>query len=411
MQSIRLILGESMKKIIINKNSWQTRIAITEDGKLVNLYLSAHVEQPLERIYLKGTVTKVLPGIQTAFVDIGQPKAGFLHISEIDRDLAITNMSQRLQLDESGNNIQTKPKKRPTPEISKILKEGDPILVQVSKEPVYEKGAKLTTCFTLPGRFIVLMPNIPRIGISKKIDNREERNRLREVVTEALPEGMGAIIRTTSADRGKREIKKDITYLVNTWKTIQKNYKAAQPRDIIHEDLEIALQIVRDHLDADVETVISDNTEHQKTIHKFVKVVAPDFAWVQELEEQEGFKTVHFDFDSDKIKTEERGNVKKNVTTAKKVLADNSNEPDQPTIVIEGHSCHSAGSSAYNLALSEKRAAVLKAELTKQGVPEENIKVVGRGNEIPAVKNGKVVTGDKYQQAPNRRDEVRVIYS
>lgn len=294
MQSIRLILGESMKKIIINKNSWQTRIAITEDGKLVNLYLSAHVEQPLERIYLKGTVTKVLPGIQTAFVDIGQPKAGFLHISEIDRDLAITNMSQRLQLDESGNNIQTKPKKRPTPEISKILKEGDPILVQVSKEPVYEKGAKLTTCFTLPGRFIVLMPNIPRIGISKKIDNREERNRLREVVTEALPEGMGAIIRTTSADRGKREIKKDITYLVNTWKTIQKNYKAAQPRDIIHEDLEIALQIVRDHLDADVETVISDNTEHQKTIHKFVKVVAPEFA--QSIKAYTGQKPVfeHF---------------------------------------------------------------------------------------------------------------------
>lgn len=183
-----------------------------------------------------------------------------------------------------------------------------------------------------------------------------------------------------------------------------------------HIDIPVADDSIRSFFDDDLSefALQDDDTQPVNTAQLGghpQEVDEQDFAWVQELEEQEGFKTVHFDFDSDKIKTEERGNVKKNVTTAKKVLADNSNEPDQPTIVIEGHSCHSAGSSAYNLALSEKRAAVLKAELTKQGVPEENIKVVGRGNEIPAVKNGKVVTGDKYQQAPNRRDEVRVIYS
>ena len=109
----------------------------------------------------------MLPGIQTAFVEIGQSRAGFLHISEMDRKLAITNMSESTPIDEEDG-PRKKSSRRTKPDISKILKEGEYILVQVSKEPVYEKGAKLTTCFTLPGRFIVLMPNIPRIGVSKK---------------------------------------------------------------------------------------------------------------------------------------------------------------------------------------------------------------------------------------------------
>ncbi len=99
---------------------------------------------------------------------------------------------------------------RQKPNIAKIVKEGDPILVQVSKEPVYEKGAKLTTCFTLPGRFFVLTPNIPRLGVSKKIADRDERLRLKEIVRKLLPEGMGGIIRTTSEERNSRELAKDI---------------------------------------------------------------------------------------------------------------------------------------------------------------------------------------------------------
>ena len=126
---------------------------------------------------LRELVTKVLPGIQTAFVEIGQEKAGFLHISEIDRELAMQKMSNQLEEDEDEPKIEKKVTQKR--DISKILKENEPILVQVSKEPVYEKGAKLTTCFTLPGRFIVLMPNIPRIGVSKKIEDRDERIRLK----------------------------------------------------------------------------------------------------------------------------------------------------------------------------------------------------------------------------------------
>lgn len=265
-----------MKKILINENPWQTRIAITTDGLLQNVYFTGHTENPLERAFFKGVVTKVLPGIQTAFVDIGQEKAGFLHISEIDRDLAIEKISKHSQLDD-----EEAPAPRITRsqiDISKIFKEGDQILVQVSKEPVYEKGAKLSTCFTLPGRFIVLMPNIPRIGVSKKIEDRDERMRLKTIVKQNLPEGMGAIIRTTSESRTEQEIAKDIQFLLETWNHVQEKFKGAKPKEKIFQDIELPLQIVRDNLDDDVEEVITDNKEGLNKIYKFVKSIAHEYS-------------------------------------------------------------------------------------------------------------------------------------
>ncbi len=267
-----------MKKIVISVNPWQTRVAILRDGELQNIYFSSPVSKPLERMFFKGVVSKVLPGIQTAFVDIGQVKAGFLHISEIDRELALQRMSATVELEEIPGKTQRKNEgMRPNLDVGKILKEGESILVQVSKEPVYEKGAKLTTCFTLPGRFIVLLPNIPRIAISKKIENREERARLKEILLNNLPEGMGAIIRTTSQDRIEKEITRDVKYLISIWDKISKGYQAAKEQEKIYEDIPIPLQIVRDHLDDDVEDVIVDNKTTQAEIYKFVKSTAPEY--------------------------------------------------------------------------------------------------------------------------------------
>ena len=268
-----------MKKIIINDNPWEIRIAIINNGKLQNIYFSAPTHEVLERAYFKGVVTKVLPGIQTAFVEFGQEKAGFLHISEIDRELAMQKISNQLEDDEDdAPKIEKKPTQKR--DISKILKENEPILIQVSKEPVYEKGAKLTTCFTLPGRFIVLMPNIPRIGVSKKIEDREERTRLKTIIREHLPEGMGAIIRTTSDGRSETDLVKDLRYLVQEWRTIEKKFASAQPSEKIHQDLPLVLQIVRDHLDSDVEAIITDSKQSQAELYSFAKHVAPEFAHV-----------------------------------------------------------------------------------------------------------------------------------
>jgi len=268
-----------MKKILISANPWQTKIAVTRDDELQNIYFSSHTIENLERSFFKGTIIKVLPGIQTAFVDIGQEKAGFLHISEIDREMALQKMTSTVELDEDETPVEPERQSYQAMDIGKILKEGEPILVQVSKEPVYEKGAKLTTCFTLPGRFIVLMPNIPRIAISKKIEEREERQRLKEILAKNLPVGMGAIIRTTSEDRQEKEIAQDLQFLVSTWQHIEKKYNEAQPKEKIYEDLPLTLQIVRDHLDADVQEVISDNQQNQQEIYKFVKKIAPEFSY------------------------------------------------------------------------------------------------------------------------------------
>jgi ribonuclease G len=280
---VKILLNYIMKKIIINDNPWQTRIAIITDGKLQNIYFSAPTHEALERAYYKATVTKVLPGIQTAFVDFGQERAGFLHISEIDRELAMEKISRDLEDDEQEHKVEKKPSQKR--DISKILTEGEHLLVQVSKEPVNEKGAKLTTCFTLPGRFIVLMPNIPRVGVSKKIEDRDERMRLKTIIRANLPEGMGAIIRTTSDGRAEKDLIKDISYLVEEWRTIEKKFNHAKPTEKIYEDLPLVLQIVRDHLDSDVETIITDNKKNQNELYTFAKNVAPEFAHVIQLYE------------------------------------------------------------------------------------------------------------------------------
>ncbi|HJM69225.1 MAG TPA: Rne/Rng family ribonuclease [Candidatus Babeliales bacterium] len=265
-----------MKRILISENPWQARAAITDNDRLQNVYFEPRTTEQLERSFFKGVITKVLPGIQTAFVDIGKEKAGFLHISEIDRELAITRMGDSIAIDDDAEE-EKKPVRRRPADIAKILKEGEPIIVQVSKEPVYEKGAKLTTCFTIPGRFIVLMPNIPRIGISKKIEDRNERQRLKELLRNNLPEGMGCIIRTSSENKSDKEIISDLNFLVHTWNKILQKYAKAEPKAKIYTDVGLPLQVVRDYLDDDVESIVVNNKETQYQIYELVKEIAPEY--------------------------------------------------------------------------------------------------------------------------------------
>lgn len=267
-----------MKKILINKNVWQTRVAILRDNLLQDISFDTHAKEDLERCFFKGRVSKVLPGIQTSFVDFGQKKAGFLHISEIDRALAFEKTAEFLQVDDTKEQEVLGRKIKNAISIEKIFSSGEEILVQVIKEPVYEKGAKLTTCFTLPGKFVVLMPNIPQIGISKKIEDREERSRLREFLLENLPKKMGAIIRTTAEGRTLKDIKKDLSFLVTTWNSLKKKFKKAKSGDKIYEDLPLTIRVVRDHLDEDVDAVITDDKEDFDAIYKFVKSFIPEQA-------------------------------------------------------------------------------------------------------------------------------------
>jgi len=280
-----------MKKILVNVEPWESRVAVLRDDQLENIYFSSATDNVIEKAFFKGTVIKVFPGIQTAFVEIGQERAGFLHISEVDRDLAVNTIEGADQLDvihdnsvdhEDGMII---PKRLSKASINEIFKEGQDVLVQVSKEPVGEKGAKLTTCFTLPGRFLVLMPNIGRIGISKKISSAQERQRLREILEKNLPAGMGAIIRTSAENADEEEVSKDIRFLLKDWNEIVEKYKTAPAKTKIHEEVDISLRVVRDHLDHTVESIITDSKINQERIYNYLKNVAPEFKYKVVLHE------------------------------------------------------------------------------------------------------------------------------
>lgn len=280
-----------MKKILVNIEPWESRVAVLRDDQLENIYFSSATDNVIEKAFFKGTVIKVFPGIQTAFVEIGQERAGFLHISEIDRDLAVNKIEGADQFDvihdkSLENDDQKHAAKRSSKaSISAIFKEGQEILVQVSKEPVGEKGAKLTTCFTLPGRFLVLMPNIGRIGISKKIASSQERQRLRDILAANLPAGMGAIIRTSAENADEGEVSKDIHFLLKDWYSIVEKYKTALTKTKIHEEVDISLRVVRDHLDHTVESIVTDSKINQERIYTYLKNVAPEFKYKVVLHE------------------------------------------------------------------------------------------------------------------------------
>ncbi len=284
-----------MKKILINENPWETRVAIIREGKLENVFYGQSTDKVIERSFFKGNVSKVLPGIQTAFVDIGQERAGFLHVSEIDRDLAANRImgSDQVEIDED-----VRPKVAPEKvDISKILTEGEDLLVQVSKEPVDEKGAKLTTCFTFPGRFVVLTPNIPRIGVSKKIEDRQERLRLKEVVSKHLPTGMGAVIRTSAEGKSEGDIYKDLSFLIADWNHILTQYTKANSKSKIYEDMDISLQVVRDHLDDEVEAIITDSKSNHDLLYKYINKVVPDHRFKVKLYKQKSVLFEHYNID------------------------------------------------------------------------------------------------------------------
>lgn len=267
-----------MKKILITSRPWERRIAIIENNLIQNLYFDSKTSLQLERSFFKGKVAKILVGVQTAFIDINQPKAGFLHISEIDRELAFKKMSgiDDDEIEEENNrgsryDIQKL-------DIGEIIRQGEDILVQVSKEPINEKGAKLTTCFTLPGRFVILMPNIPKIGVSKKIMNLDERKRLKDIVLSVLPDTAGCIIRTVCEGRSDNEIEKDIKYLLNVWNSIQKRFVEAKSEECIYEDIDLTLQVVRDNLDESIESIICDDQEAYNMVSKFVGNIFPEYS-------------------------------------------------------------------------------------------------------------------------------------
>lgn len=280
-----------VKEIIINSSSSQTRVAITEDGKLVDFF----IEHPEKRrmvgdIYL-GRVARVLPGIRAAFVDINFKHDAFLHFSDIGDSLEDIQGIFDDDDDEIGdNNQRASEKKEPAEEQYKKLHKGQEILIQILKEPVKGKGVRVSSSLSLPGRFTVLLPFDNKIGVSKKIADFKERRRLRKIARGIIPENCGLIIRTAAKDQDEKLLSADLKYLVKTWNDIQALAKKNDPPALVYEDVNTTRSVIRDFFTPDVSHIFCDSRKIYKEIKEYIQEIQPEL--VDKVEHYRGAQSV-----------------------------------------------------------------------------------------------------------------------
>ncbi|MHB0948553.1 MAG: Rne/Rng family ribonuclease [Gemmatimonadaceae bacterium] len=270
------------REILINANPRETRVAILEDEQLVELL----VERPDARrmvgdIYL-GRVDAVLPGIQAAFVDIGTEKAAFLHASDLvypeDEDPSDDEDGDEEEGSEGGGGGGGGRRSRAkAPPIQDVLKRGQDILVQVSKEPISTKGPRVTAQVSLAGRFLVYMPFASRVGVSRKIGERAERARLREMVQKILPKDVGGVIvRTVSEDASEETFARELNTLIQQWKRIKKKTYFVRAPVQVHRETSLTRGLMRDLFSAKVESVTVDSKQVYNEILEYLKGIAPE---------------------------------------------------------------------------------------------------------------------------------------
>lgn len=264
-------------EILINVRSHETRVAYVEAGILMDLKIERKTSPTLVGTIHRGIVTRVLPGMQAAFVDIGLDKAAFLYVGDILTDEG----KDFLDHDESDHEAHDKTEDpRPAREIKTpiqdLIKEGDHLMVQVAKDPLGTKGARITTHISLPGRGVVYMPYIKHTGISRKIENEKEKERLKKLIQKINPTG-GVIVRTASEGASEEALRADIEYLDRLGKEIQKNYEKKKSAGSIHAELDVELRALRDLMSEQVATVWVDDVEVYKKVSKFVTQLMPKY--------------------------------------------------------------------------------------------------------------------------------------
>ena len=255
-------------ELIINVTPWETRVALLEDRVLGELYIERTKDRgSIGNIY-KGKVVKVLPGMQAAFVDIGLDKAAFLYVSDVHGGI-----EEYEEMGFLGMEIPTY--FNPPSQIEDLLSEGQEILVQVSKEPLGTKGTRITSHITLPGRYLVLMPTVDHVGVSRRIRDEKERRRLRETVQSIKPPSSGFIVRTASEGAEPEEIRNDMDFLSHLWNNIQKKKENATAPCLIHSDLTMILRVIRDILSPQTNRIVIDSREEYENILSFINTYMP----------------------------------------------------------------------------------------------------------------------------------------
>jgi len=273
--------------IVINADGPETRVALVEDGFLGELYIERKRERGIAGNIYKGRVERVLPGMQAAFVNIGAEKSAYLHVSDVrgtpdDLKRLFSGDAGKGNDDEDEEEADRK-RAHGGARIEDLLKEGQEIVVQVTKEPISTKGARTTRYVSLPGRHLVFMPTVDHIGISRRIASDKERRRLRDIVESMRPPGSGFIVRTVAENVSEKELKADMEFLIKLWNEVVKRSESGRCPALIYNDLDLLLRTVRDMFTPDVDKLIIDSRAEYDRVKKFIAALMPDFTGHIEL--------------------------------------------------------------------------------------------------------------------------------
>ena len=279
-------------ELIINVTSLETRVALLENGILTELHIERALNKGVAGNIYKCNVQRILPGIQAAFVDIGLNRSAFLYVDDVYNNTE-KDFEQMMEDFKSGNESIGLPpgnehkKKSSSPPIEDILTENSELLVQVIKEPLGSKGARISSHISLPGRYLVYLPTLDNTGISRRISCEEERKRLKDIIQEIKPEGAGFIIRTASEGASKEDLLTDMEFLIKLWENIQKKAIHAPTPALIHEDLSVSLRAIRDLYSKNVMKVIVDEKKPYDEIITFIETFMPQLKYSVELYNRE----------------------------------------------------------------------------------------------------------------------------
>ena len=270
------------KQLIINASAFETRVALIESGHVSEYYIERQKDRGIVGSIFKGKILRVLPGMQSAFVDIGLERSAFLYGGDIQPPGEPSGGLPEFLEDEdkttltlaSEDTVLTTQEGAFKPQkffkIAELVKEGQEVLVQVAKDAIGTKGARITTYLSFPGRYVVLMPNINHIGISRRIMNEDERTRLRNIVSAAKPDGMGIIVRTASECVPEEKLTADIEFLVKLWENVKAKAARTKAPSLVHEDLNLVFRATRDLISHDLERIVIDNKDVYEDVVRFL---------------------------------------------------------------------------------------------------------------------------------------------
>ncbi len=282
------------KEMIVSSNGHETMVAILEDDLVAEIFVERERHRGVVGNVYKGRVSKVLPGMQSSFIDLGLERDGFLYVADVIDTLAEFDKLAGDEEDDAapanggggngsggGHRRERDRQDKPTQKIEELLKEGQEIVVQVVKEPLGTKGARLTTHVTMPGRFLVFMPTVDHIGVSRKIDSREERARLRGIVREfreAHGFTGGVIIRTAAGGRPKEDILGDLEAFHKIWTEMRQRNESSRAPAVLFQEQSIVARLLRDLLTEDFQAIRIDNAQEYQRVLELIERIMPSLA-------------------------------------------------------------------------------------------------------------------------------------